>query len=232
MSPLVALTLLAVACAKPAAAECRIALALAIDVSHSVDATDYEIQRNGLIDALADPQVKAAFLGPKNYVTLAVFEWAGRDYQDLIVDWTEIRSARDLDSVANRVAAQQQVSQHLPTALGWALDFGHRLFESAPPCGRRVLDVSGDGRNNFGKTPKDVFRTLDFADIVINGLAIGQHESDLTTYYRNELIRGPGAFVETARHQSDYPAVMRRKLIRELGDLVAGIGPGTMTAGG
>ena len=45
--------LLGLACA-PAAASCRLALALGMDVSRSVDDNDYAIQRDGLLAALAD----------------------------------------------------------------------------------------------------------------------------------------------------------------------------------
>ena len=45
------------------ASACRLALLLAIDVSRSIDAGDYRIQRDGLLDALADPAVRAALFG-------------------------------------------------------------------------------------------------------------------------------------------------------------------------
>ena len=36
------------------------------------------------------------------------------------------------------------------------------------------------------------------------------------TYYRREVVRGPGAFVEVAQGFEDYTRAMRRKLLREL----------------
>jgi hypothetical protein len=54
--------LLALCSALPAAAECRLALALALDVSASVDDREYLQQRLGLADALDAPQVRDAFL--------------------------------------------------------------------------------------------------------------------------------------------------------------------------
>lgn len=207
--------------AAPSGAECRIALALAVDVSRSVSLVDYRLQQEGIVAALADPQVQAAFLKPEDHVALAVYEWGGSEYQDIIADWRVIGSAADLDVVARMMAARQRVSDHQPTALGWAVDFGARLMETAPYCDKRVLDVSGDGRNNTGMTPAAAYAARDFGDLVINGLSIGEHESDLEQYYRDELIRGPGAFVEVARKQADFPAAIKRKLIRELSDQVA-----------
>lgn len=208
----------------PAAAGCRIALVLAVDVSRSVSLVDYQLQQDGIVAALADPQVQAAFLRPKDHVALAIYEWGGNEYQDIIADWREIRSPFELEVIARLVAARQRVSDHQPTALGWAVDFGARLMETAPPCDKQVLDVSGDGRNNTGMTPATAYRDRDFGDLVVNGLAIGEHESDLAQYFQDELIRGPGAFVEVAASQKDFPAAIRRKLIRELSDQVAAQG--------
>lgn len=207
----------------PAWAECRIALALAVDVSRSINAGDYRIQRAGLMAALADPAVRAAFLTPDDHVALAVYEWSGRDDQTTIIGWSDIRDAGDLDALATIIGAHEQPLTSLPTALGWALDYGLRLFETAPLCDRRVLDVSGDGRNNDGIDPAAAFARRDYGDLVINALAIGQHESDIARYYEAEVIRGPGAFVEVARRQQDFPAAIRRKLIRELTDQVSAI---------
>jgi hypothetical protein len=38
----------------------------------------------------------------------------------------------------------------------------------------------------------------------------------LLHYFQTEVIRGPGAFVELALRQTDYPDAILRKLLREL----------------
>jgi hypothetical protein len=50
--------------ALPTAAECRLALALAVDVSRSIDETDYAIQTEGLARALEDPEIRRLIFGP------------------------------------------------------------------------------------------------------------------------------------------------------------------------
>lgn len=209
--------------AGPAWADCRIALALAVDVSRSINAADYEIQRAGLMAAFADPAVRVAFMASEDHVAVAVYEWSGRDHQATIIPWTTIRNAGDLDALATIIGGHERPLASLPTALGWALDYGLRLFDAAPVCDRRVLDVSGDGRNNDGIDPATAFARRDYGDLVINALAIRQHESDVARYFQAEVIRGPGAFVEVARRQQDFPAAIRRKLIRELTDQVSAI---------
>ena len=217
--------------AGPAAAECRLALALGIDVSRSVNDADYEVQRQGLVAALTAPEVRAAFLQPGGFVALAVFEWSGKRHQELVVPWVAVQGAADLDAVAATVAARERFNLQLPTGLGEALSYGRELFGNVPYCETYTLDISGDGQNNDGRDPARVYASEDFSGILVNGLPIGEHEADITVYYRREVIRGPGAFVEPAPSQEDYPQAIRRKLERELtrqllGDLGAMRGRG------
>jgi hypothetical protein len=208
--------------APASAEECRLALALAVDVSRSVDRHDFAIQEDGIIAALADPVVRAAFLRPERPVALALFHWSGQRDQEVIVDWTLIRGEGDLARVSDAVRAARQPLSGRPTGLGGALDFGRQLLDAAPPCGRQVIDVSGDGRNNDGIGPRAIYDRRDFGAIVVNGLAIGEHEIDVVRYYRTEVIRGPGAFVEVAETHADFPPAFRRKLLRELAEPVLG----------
>lgn len=219
-APLALLALILMAA--PVRAGCRLALALAVDVSRSVDAADYVIQTEGLADALIDPAVEAAFFGPAGDVAVMVYVWSGRAHQEVVADWVLITTPDALRALSDRVRRMPRLPVSLPTALGEALRFGLETFETAPPCARRVLDVAGDGRNNEGLPPQRIYARVDFGDLVVNGLAVGEHEADLAEYYRREVIRGAEAFVEIARHQRDYPRAIRRKLIRELTDAVAG----------
>ncbi|NJM82560.1 MAG: DUF1194 domain-containing protein [Tabrizicola sp.] len=207
--------------ASPAGADCRLALALAVDVSRSVDAADFVIQTEGLAAALEDDAVRQAIFAEGGTVALAVYFWSGRDHQQLILGWTEITSPGVLDGVVDVVRRTPRPKQSLPTALGRALSYGHTLLSAAPACRRRVLDMAGDGRNNDGMSAAKAYERADFADIVVNGLAVGEHETDVVDYYRNEVIRGIGAFVEVAPTQADYPPAIRRKLLRELTEAVA-----------
>jgi hypothetical protein len=214
--------LVALLLAGPAGAECRLALALGFDVSRSVDYGDYEIQTKGILDALADPGIRAAFLKPKGRVTLALFEWSGIGHQLLVLDWTEVRTAADMDRIAAVFGAHERDPVPQATALGAALVYAGGLMEQAPDCAARTLDMSGDGRNNVGSGPAAAYEEHDFGDVTVNGLTIGSHESDIADYYRAEVIRGPGAFVEEARKHEDFPKAFRRKLERELTEQIMG----------
>lgn len=200
----------------PAAADCRLALALAVDVSRSIDSQDYVIQTDGLAGALSDKDVRAAIFGPEAQVALAIYYWSGRGYQDLVQPWVILDSPEALDAAIWEVRRTPRPAAPLATALGDALSYGLDLMSDAPDCERRVIDVAGDGRNNDGISVARTYEREDFSGITVNGLAVGEHEADLVPYFQSEVIRGPGAFVELAQRQSDYPAALRRKLLREL----------------
>lgn len=207
--------------AGPAAA-CRLALALGFDVSSSVDEVDYAIQRDGIIAALQAPEIRRAFLAPREPVALAIFEWGGRRRQALVVDWLLVREPADLDKAAEALRRTGELRPWEPTAIGAALLYARELFAAAPACAARTLDLSGDGRNNEWLEPARVYARQEFGDILVNGLAIGGHEADIAAYYAREVIRGPGAFVVAVRSHADFPGAIRRKLERELAGPVFG----------
>jgi Protein of unknown function (DUF1194) len=219
---------LAAVLAAPAAADCRLALVLAMDVSRSVNATDFAIQTEGLAIALEDPAVRAAFFLYDGQVALSAFQWSGEAHQDLLLDWTLISSEIELDAAIGAIRGARRPDVPRLTALGAALRFGAVLMAEAPPCRRRVLDMAGDGRSNEGISPARVYEGAGWEGITVNALAIGEHEMGLLPYLRHEIIRGPGAFVEVAPQHKDFPRAIRRKLLRELTEAVAHA-PGTGT---
>ena len=200
---------------------CRLALALAIDVSRSVNEADFRLQIDGTIAALRDPGVTQALFGPPERVALTIYHWSGAGYQQEIFAWTLIDNPQTLEIAIQALAATEK-PWPMNTGLGAALEFGLDRMAEAPDCARQVLDMAGDGQNNEGPKPARIYRDRDLGGVVVNALAIGEHESGLAGYFSRELIRGTGAFVETAPRQADFPAAMRRKLLRELVDQVAG----------
>ena len=220
--------------AAPAAAQpesCRLALALALDVSSSVDSREYALQSRGLAAALDSTAVRDAILnGAPGRVALAAFEWSGRRQQVVVVDWTILRSNQDIDRVIATLAGAERSYAEFPTALGYALGYGAILLTRAPPCDRRVLDVSGDGENNDGFAPLLAFKHFPFAGITVNGLAIEVDGDSPENYYWRHVVRGPGAFVERAEGFAGFERAMQRKLLREINDLQIGM-PGPHGAG-
>ncbi len=197
-----------------------------MDVSASVDAEEDGLQRRGMAAALVAPEVAEAFLSdPERPVVLAIYEWSGRYAQEVLLPWTRIGSAESLTGAAETLAQSHRSRDDLPTALGDALGFGATLFEHGPDCEARTLDVAGDGVTNDGFPPASAYKAFPFKGILVNGLAIQGGDHDVAAYYREAMIRGPGAFVIEAAGFGDYERAMREKLLRELSGPVIGMMP-------
>ena len=195
---------------------CSLSLVLAIDVSSSVDEEEYRLQMGGLAAALADPEVAAA-IASVGGIQMTAFEWSGRYSQTMIEDWRFVALADDVAAFAEAVATHPRGRDDMPTALGYALGYASGLFGQAPlDCARKVIDVSGDGVNNEGFEPLHAYQAFPLDDVQINGLVIAGADPDPVSFYRREVKRGPGSFVEVATSFGDYEAAMKRKLIREI----------------
>ncbi|MRU16425.1 DUF1194 domain-containing protein [Roseovarius sp. A21] len=210
--------------ALPAGAEgCRLALVLALDVSSSVDEVEYDLQRIGLAAALNAPEVRHAVLrGGTGAVALSVYEWSGRYKQTVLLDWVLLQAEADIDRAVDALAGATRSESEFPTAMGYGIGYAAQMLSRAPTCERRVIDVSGDGVNNEGFGPRIAYRHFPLADVTVNGLVILGHDDEVLGFYRNEVIRGRNAFVETANGFGDFRNAMTRKLYREINDIMLG----------
>ena len=203
-------------------------LVLAVDVSRSIDDDEARLQRQGYRNAIADPRVVQAIRGGMlGAIGLAYVEWAGIEYQRLVIPWTRIATqadAEDWAAVLDRVP-RQSLSW---TSISGGIEFSRRVLGEAPwQAIRRVIDVSGDGVNNSGP-PVEVARDSAVAEgITINGLPIlnarpsfgSSSNVPLDKYYRESVVGGPGAFVIPVEEFESIGLAVRRKLIREISDL-------------
>ena len=210
---------------------CRLALALAIDVSSSVDEAEYRLQKNGLAAALDASEVRDAILyGGQGYVALAVYEWSGFGQQVLQLDWHILQSHGDIDRAAVAISKMERSHDDFPTSIGPALAFGSQLLARSPFCERRVIDVSGDGVNNDRYGPREAYRHFNLAGVTVNGLVILGDDPDVAEYYLTEVLHGSQAFMITAAGYEDFRAAMTRKLYREVSDLVVSRAPPNASA--
>jgi hypothetical protein len=193
------------------------ALVIAVDVSLSVDAGRYALQRDGTAAAIASADfAKAVTSGPHRAIAVTVMEFSDPDRQIPVVSWTRIASAADAQAFADRLRRVQRSSSGL-TGIANALLTADEMFDEAPwPAARRVVDVSGDGMSNIGPPIDEVRDKLVADGITINGLPILTEEPWLETYYTLYLIGGPGAFVVVAQDLDSFADAMRRKLVAEV----------------
>ena len=202
---------------------------MAADISRSVDAAKFKLQRDGYASALTNPRVIGAIQSaPNGRIAICYVEWSGAGAQAVIVDWTSIGTAAEAKAFADKVTAAPRLFMER-TAIGAAIDFSVAQFSRSPfSASRLVIDVSGDGTNNIGR---DVVAARDAAlalGITINGLAIlsevplpfnPQHThppGGLLKYYEDNVIGGPGAFAIAAETHEAFPPSILSKLIKEI----------------
>ncbi|WP_299636879.1 DUF1194 domain-containing protein [uncultured Ruegeria sp.] len=202
------------------AEQCRLALALAMDISVSVDEAEDLLQRQGLAAALIAPDVQEAFFSSPMPVALAVYEWSGRSTQHVILNWLLIEDISDLLFASGQISDSVRSDAGSATAMGYALAFGSTLMNQAPKCLFQTIDLSGDGSNNDGYGPQIAYRHFPFQNVVVNGLVINaadfEGELYLIPFFENNVLHGPGAFLEVAQGFEDFERAMRKKLKREL----------------
>jgi len=198
-------------------AACALELIVAIDVSGSIDAHEFDLQTGGLADAFEDPSLVAAVKTLEGGALVTVTQWSGQSRNRQVIAWRHLTDASSMAAFAREIRAAGRAWRNYSTAIGDALAHAAAVSATAPQkCRRRVIDVSGDGVTNEGRAPSEVSRLLASQGYIINGLVIRGAEPDPVAHYKAEVIAGPGAFVEVARDFADYPRAIRRKLLREV----------------
>lgn len=202
----------------PAAAQdrCAAALVLAMDVSRSVSAREYDLQMGGLANAFRDSEVIDLVRAQPGGVMATVMLWGDHSQQKQTTPWTRLTGGPEMARFAADIEHTERAFGFTLTGLGAAMAFADGLFDDNPaPCRRRVIDISGDGVWNDGPAPATVWPTLSLG-VAVNGLVILGATPDPYPHYRDEVIGGPRAFVETAEDFDDYAHAIRLKLLREL----------------
>jgi hypothetical protein len=209
-------------------------LILAVDVSGSMDPDEARLQRRGYEQALVSPQViEAIKAGAAGRIAVAYVEWAGMGYHKVVVDWTLIDGMDSAKAFVARLAAQPITTAHR-TSISGAIDLSVPLFGANDYDGvRRVIDISGDGANNYGRLVTEARDAAVKQGVIINGLPVmgdpggTSHPSsaNLDLFYRDCVIGGPGAFYVVARGFGDFGRAIRKKLILEVAGLAPDDGP-------
>lgn len=208
--------------ASPAVAEnvrVDLELVLAIDDSPSIDVSQYFLQRRGYVAAFRNPGlVDAIRSGRYGRIAVVYVEWEGWNSQRIIMPWTVIDGAESASRFASTLEKAPTKSS-LGTSLSGALAFSQRLLANNGFDGkRRVIDVSGNGRNNVGPPVLPVRDAIVADGITINGLPIMSEPTEIgiDAYYRSCVIGGTGAFLLKVEKQEDFATAIRRKLVAEI----------------
>jgi Protein of unknown function (DUF1194) len=212
-----------------AAEQVDLLLVLASDVSRSVDAAKFKLQRDGYVAAISNPRViEAIKSGPHGRIAICFIEWSGVGAQKVVIDWTMIDGTKAAQDFASQLdEAQRSFADR--TSISGGIDFAMAQLEHAPfQAARRTIDVSGDGTNNSGR---DVTAARDEAlaqGVTINGLVILSEQplswnadhtnppGGLEAYYRNNVTGGPNSFVLVAETFNTFGQAILNKLVAEV----------------
>lgn len=205
--------------------EVDVELALAVDISFSMDPEEQELQREGYIHALTSPEfLRALKEGIHGKVAITYLEWANYNERKVIVPWRLIDGPEAADAFVAEIA-RAPYRRASRTSVSGALEFAAAQFENSGYKGiRRVIDVSGDGANNNGPPVTIVRDEVLSKGFTINGLPImlkdpvgsGMDIEGLDIYYEDCVTGGPGSFVIPIKERSKFKEATRNKLVQEV----------------
>jgi len=193
-------------------------LVLAVDASGSVDNSRFQLQKEGYAAAFRNPRVLAAIrAGDQRAIAVSMVQWTGPTLHVVTVPWTLVSDQRSAATLATAIALAPRRIFGGGTSLSGAIDYGVIVLTASPyRATRRIIDISGDGSNNNGRSPAQARDEAVKMGIRINGLPILTLEPELDQYYRQFVIGGPGAFVIAARNYDQFADAILRKLIAEI----------------
>jgi hypothetical protein len=201
-----------------AAQEVDLALALLVDSSGSIDATEFNLQKSGYVDAFNSSGVWDAINDGEQGRIAATFAYWSSSFQfQQAVGWTVIDDFSASQSFASDIAATSRPFSG-GTNIGSALTNGAALFGDLGGLGistsRWVIDISGDGIsfNSASGRANAVAAGVD----QINGLVIGP-STFLRDHYENEVVTDDG-FVQVATGFDTFGDAIEEKIVREVSE--------------
>jgi hypothetical protein len=215
----------------PAIVNVDLELSFMVDVSGSIDGTEFALQQTGYKNAFNDADLYNSYIskGALGKIAVNLIYWAGdtttRHDQQVAVPWTLIDSVATSQAFATAVGnAVRPFSSN--TAPGSAINYavsnaGGNIFGNDYLGTREVLDISGDGIQNEGFNTATA-RNNALASIPgidqINGLPIINASSDpgLLLWYQTNIQGGAGSFTIPANDFAGFENAIKDKIHREI----------------
>lgn len=212
---LAAVMLFSIAPAMAAPIAVNLELALAVDVSGSIDTTEFNLQRTGYVNAFTAlaPQFNTAT--PPLAFAAALIYWSGDSQQQTAVAWTLIDSEASANAFAASIGVASRPYSGL-TAVGDAVLYStDSILNNDFTGARKIIDISSDGSNNDGPAPNTPRDDAVAAGIQINALVI--QDIALVAYYTNNVIGPiPPAFVDFVTDFDGFSDAITAKIQHEV----------------
>ena len=202
----------------PAQPEVTVAIVLAVDTSGSVSNGRFELQKQGYAAAFRNPQVLSSIRSlPTQAIAVTMMQWTGPRLHVVVADWTLINDKTSADAFAAAIEAAPRQLFGGGTSISGAIDYSRVLLAGNPfRATRHIIDISGDGSNNSGRSVTQARDEAVADSIGINGLPILTVEPGLDHYYYDNVIGGPGAFMIPAANYDTFADAILKKLIDEI----------------
>jgi hypothetical protein len=202
----------------PTQRDVTVALVLAVDTSGSVSNGRFELQKQGYAAAFRNPQVLNSIRSlATQAIAVTMMQWTGPSLHVVVVDWTLVNDKASAEAFAAAIEAAPRQLFGGGTSISGAIDYSRILLAGNPfRATRRVIDISGDGSNNRGRSVTQARDEAVADGIGINGLPILTVEPGLDHYYYDNVIGGPGAFMIPAENYDTFADAILKKLINEI----------------
>ena len=192
-------------------------LQLLLDVSGSVNSSEYQLQLDGYANAFGSTDLQQAILnGPIGSIAVQLIMWSGSSQQQVMIDWSLIDSIESASSLSSAIVSLARPFAGF-TAIGSAISYGYPTFQNNGFDGtQNVIDVSGDGTNNSGISPSQA-RALALNNGIntINGIVITESQS-VQDQYMDDVIGGDDAFMLATSDFQTFEQAINQKLIGEI----------------
>ncbi len=186
-------------------------LSLAIDVSGSVNTTEYNLQMDGYAAAFRDASVQANIIGSNNGIAVKAVFFGSGVYGTALENFSLLKTAADANAYADLLDNITRPGGG-GTNVYAGMDRSRDLLLSNAYEGKMIIDVSGDGSDNRGgSNPK---ASILAQNITINGITIG-NATGLSAWYAANVVGGTDSFLTHAADFNDFQRAVTDKIKAE-----------------
>ena len=166
-------------------------LALNIDGSTSISSANFNLQKQGYINALT------SLLNTDGSNTVGVWQFASTVQQVFVL--TTINSAAAKTALLTAIGAMTQLTGN--TAIGQSILDARTAINAFVGPGNRIIDVSTDGTNTTGVLPGPATVTANGSGITVNCLGVGGSADCTWNGTGLDFVASSAATFETALRQ-------------------------------
>ncbi|SER41852.1 PEP-CTERM protein-sorting domain-containing protein [Nitrosomonas sp. Nm51] len=176
-------------------------LSLVIDISGSVDTSEYNLMMDGYANAFRDSAVQSNILnGTHGAIAVNAVFFASSAFTTSLDSYTLLNSVASINAFADTLDNFARPGNGLTDIFdGMNKSSSTLLADNGFESTNLIMDVSGDGTSNAFST-QAARNAAEAAGITVNGITIGS--TSINTFYNNNVITSNGFSL----HATDFTA--------------------------